>query len=93
VMAVYVDNMRSQTGKWAGHMVADTREELEEMAKAIGLRPEWIQRPGTRLEHYDVTPAKRWAAIRAGAIPVTWRQMARIIARNEQEQHDERHVG
>ncbi|TDX78704.1 uncharacterized protein DUF4031 [Rathayibacter sp. PhB151] len=85
-MSVYVDDMdrratvpngaRTVTGVWS-HMYADTHEELEAMARTIGLRPSWIQHPGTLREHYDVTAPRKAAAIAAGAIPVTWREASR----------------
>lgn len=78
-MAVYVDNanirasvsdaLRTVHGVWC-HMTADTRPELDEMADAIGMQRSWIQYPGTWQEHYDVTRARRQAAVAAGAIEV-----------------------
>lgn len=76
-MTVYVDDMmlradvpngaRIVRGIWC-HMFADTREELDAMADTIGMRRTWIQKPGTPREHYDVTKARREAAIKAGAV-------------------------
>lgn len=75
-MTVYVDDMLAEAvvpnrgrmvrGRWC-HMFADTREELDAMARRIGLKPTWIQYPGTPKEHYDVTEPRRAAAIAAGA--------------------------
>jgi hypothetical protein len=56
-------------------MTADTHDELEEMARKVGLKPEWIQKPGTTREHYDMNPAKRRKAVAFGAIELTWREM------------------
>jgi hypothetical protein len=57
------------------HMVADTEEELDEMAKKIGLRLAWKQgneerKKGTvgALVHYDIAESKRRLAISNGAI-------------------------
>lgn len=82
-MAVYVDDMlvradvpngnRVVRGRWS-HMTADTTDELNAMADAIGMRRAWIQYPGTWKEHYDVTLFKRALAIKAGAIEVTMRE-------------------
>jgi len=79
-VSVYVDNFevpadvpngaRAVRGVWS-HMTADTSEELLEMARRIGLRPEWIQHAGTWKEHFDVTLAKKRLAIAAGAIEVS----------------------
>ncbi len=77
-MGVYVDalivypvSMMSAATQRAGsrhghrwcHMIADTESELHAMAQRIGLRRAWFQR-----DHYDLTPPRRDAAIRAGAI-------------------------
>lgn len=49
---------------------------LHDFAQKIGLNRAWFQK-GT-LPHYDVTDALRERAIKAGAIDVTWRQMAEM---------------
>ena len=59
-MTVYVDNMhryarvdrgsgRVVTGRWS-HLLADDSAELAGFAARLGLRPEWIQFPGTARE-------------------------------------------
>lgn len=94
-MTVYVDNMfRRQDvkngrnlvrGTWC-HMMADTHEELEAMARLIGMRPEWIQYPGTYKEHYDVTKERRALALKNGAVELpigpAWRD---FLARKKQQ--------
>lgn len=82
-MAVYVDDMMlpavvrsgpfSVRGVWC-HMTADTTEELLAMAARIGLRPSWIQYPGTWKEHFDVTVPRRKRALAAGAVEVGVRE-------------------
>ncbi|MBR8507411.1 DUF4031 domain-containing protein [Burkholderia cenocepacia] len=77
-MTVYVDDMyRSPVGRFGrmkmSHLIADTTDELA-MAREIGVKPKWIQHPGTRDEHFDIAISKRAAAIAAGAIPITYRQ-------------------
>lgn len=57
------------------HMVADSREELETMARKLGLKKEWIQESKREtgigsLVHYDVSKSKRGTAIKLGAIPL-----------------------
>ncbi len=74
-MSVYVDNMRTPFRRGArrllmSHMLADSTEELEGMARNLGLSPAWIQYPGTHREHYDVCASKRELAIRHGACEV-----------------------
>lgn len=84
-MTVYVDNMFARAdvqngptvvrGVWC-HMMADSHDELEAMARQLGLKPSWIQYPGTWREHYDVTKSMRAAAVRRGAVELpidkTW---------------------
>ncbi len=88
-MAVYVDQIvnygesvkrRLGSARWC-HMTADTKDELHEMADLIGLRRSWFQ-PGDGVAtwHYDITPNKRAAAIRHGAVEVDVRQMGSIIS-------------
>lgn len=87
-MTVYVDDMfkparvrnghRSVTGEWC-HMQADTREELDAMADKIGLRRSWIQYPDDDVKrHYDVTRPRRAAAVAAGAIELTMRELSML---------------
>lgn len=58
------------------HMSADTLEELHAVARKIGLRREWFQDHRT-MPHYDLTPTRREAALRAGAVFVSGREQAR----------------
>lgn len=86
-MSVYVDRF-APTGKFGVtfvcHMVADTHEELEEMARNLRLSKSWIQKPGTPSEHYDLNEGKRFTAVHYGAIEVTWREMAAIFQRKRE---------
>lgn len=76
-MSVYVDNMRRRArvgrldARWS-HLFADTTEELVLFATALGMRPQWIQHPGTHREHFDLTDARRERAIRLGAQQITY---------------------
>lgn len=71
-MTVYVDELRRYPRgprcfrDGACHMMADTLEELHAMAARIGLRRAWFQPRSS--PHYDLTPAKREAALAAGAV-------------------------
>ena len=74
-MSVYVDPLFDTEGmseNWpfpqACHMMADTIEELYDMADKLKLKRNWIQ--CTSLVHFDLTKGKRWQAIRHGAIEV-----------------------
>jgi hypothetical protein len=86
-VTVYVDNMRrrqsingSRPAYWS-HMLADTHEELMSMAAEMGLRPEWLQHPGTHREHFDVTDTKRAQAVGFGAVQINYpHDTGRILA-------------
>lgn len=81
-MPVYVDDMRANFGRMIMcHMIADTREELLSMARAIGVDEKWIQYPNTPKEHFDIALSKKSLAIQNGAIEVTWRQCAMMERR------------
>jgi hypothetical protein len=102
-VAVYVDplftmesrnaqafRVGTRTGHRWCHMFADTPEELHALAERIGMRRAWADDHDGDGGHYDLTPPKRVAAIRAGAIPVEtaiavaiWRvHRAFLIVRN-----------
>lgn len=79
-MTVYVDDMKATFGRMTMcHMVADTTQELLAMADRIGVNRRWIQKPGTRHEHFDICMSKRAKAIEAGATPITVRQTVELI--------------
>lgn len=84
-MAVYVDNMYlSPMGRFGrmkmSHMVADTEEELYEMARAIGLNTKWVQHAemGKGWIHFDVSMQYRERAVHLGAIELTMRELGRM---------------
>jgi hypothetical protein len=81
-VSVYVDDMyRYEMGQFGrmkmSHMIADTHDELVEMADRIGVARRWIQKPGTNSEHFDIAMSKRRLAIEHGAIELTLRQLVR----------------
>jgi hypothetical protein len=81
---VYIDDMyNSPIGKFGrmkmSHMMADTTEELLEIADKIGLARKWIQYPGTNREHFDVCMSKRKKAIQFGAKEITWRELGEMV--------------
>ena len=85
-MAVYVDNWSAPFGRMMMcHMIADTTEELLVMCDRIGVQRKWIQKPGTHWEHFDVCLSKRKAAIAAGAIELSPKDLVRrMVAKKEQ---------
>jgi hypothetical protein len=90
-MTVYVDDFQTQarvgriSARWS-HLCCgpfDDPAELHEFADRIGLRRSWYQGPPKHpwpRSHYDVTEAKRQEAIKAGAVPITWRDLGRQVA-------------
>lgn len=80
-MTVYVDELQRYPTKIrcfvAGscHLMADTVDELHELAQRIGLRREWFQPLSS--PHYDLTASKREKALAAGAVFVPAREQAR----------------
>ena len=54
-------------------MLADTDDELHDMAETLGLKLAWFQG-----DHYDVSLAKRKIAVSMGAKEVTSRDLVEI---------------
>lgn len=76
-MSVYVDDMKAPFGRMVMcHMLADSSDELHEMAARIGVARKWCQFEGTPREHYDISKGKRLLAVQLGAIQVTQRKLA-----------------
>ena len=72
---------RYRMGQYRGmkmsHMVADTRSELFAMVDRIGLDRRWIQYPDLPKRcHFDISLSKRRLAVAAGAVEITWRELA-----------------
>ena len=56
----------------AAHMMSTSPgdkgfRELVSFARRLGLKPSWIQYPGTRRQHLDLTEGKRRLAVALGA--------------------------
>lgn len=82
-MTVYVDDMRAKFGRMVMcHMLADTDQELHDMAERIGVARRWWQSPAkTSGSHYDIALTKRALAIQHGAVEITLRQAAAMNMR------------
>lgn len=79
-MSVYVDDAQLPYGRMLMcHMLADTVEELDEMADRIGVHRRWRQKTGTDREHYDICLSKRELAVKAGAEEITMHEVGRLI--------------
>ena len=80
-MSVYVDDMEAPFGRMKMcHMIADSTDELLAMADTIGVARKWIQKAGTPREHFDIALGKKRLAIEAGAKPISWGDLGRMIA-------------
>lgn len=82
-MSVYIDDMekpyrnRPDRIYKLNHMIADSVDELHEMAQKIGLKSQWFQPKS--FPHYDVTIAKKKEAIKLGAEAVSTRELIQKI--------------
>ena len=77
-MTVYVDNYNAPFGRMIMcHMVADTLDELHAMADKIGVARKWFQ--DHRTPHYDICKSKQELAFKHGALPVTARELVKIV--------------
>lgn len=85
---VYVDDMNAKFGRMIMcHMIADTTQELLEMADKIGVARKWIQDAGTYQEHFDICLTKRKKAIELGAKAINMRELAKMtLARRDKPQ-------
>lgn len=85
---VYVDNFQGRYGRMIMcHMIADTRQELLEMADRIGVERKWIQEYGTRREHFDISQTKKKLAIENGAVEINMRRLASMTASRDFESY------
>lgn len=77
-MPVYVDNFNAKYGRMTMcHMIADTTEELFEMARNIGVNTKWVQDFGNNREHFDICLSKKKIAIEKGAVEIGFRELAK----------------
>jgi hypothetical protein len=90
VMTIYVDELRDvrtlighgRPGMWC-HMVSDDGlEPLHALAHRLGL-PRRAFQAHPRHPHYDLTPLLRARALALGAVEVSTRQLAKILAEKE----------
>lgn len=87
-MTVYVDDMLKDAavrngdhtvrGRWS-HLMADTTSELLDFAAGLGLHRSWLQKPGSPLEHFDITAGKRLRALELGAVQITYGEGGHLI--------------
>jgi hypothetical protein len=93
-MSVYVDGERNSFGRMKMcHMIADTLEELHDMAQRIGLRREWFQKSRSGMPHYDVCQSKRALAVKLGAVEINRRQLVELVKKHRENAAWERYGG
>ena len=85
---LYVDHARIPFRRMLmNHLLADTREELEQAIIDLGLPPGIIQHPGEPKEHLDISESKRQLALKLGAKPITGKELVEMVRRRRKE-HD-----
>ncbi len=93
-MPVYIDHAYLPFGRMKMcHMIADTLEELHQMALAIGMKIDWFQ--PTSFPHYDVCKKRRSKALELGAIEVTRKELAlhmRRLRKRKESVEPEKHM-
>jgi hypothetical protein len=85
-MTVYLDDWRQPArlgpvdDRWS-HLVADSDDELHAFAARLGMKREQFQHKVVRPHqaHYDLPERTRQKALDLGAVPVTWRQVGRMM--------------
>ncbi len=86
-MTVYCDDMARPYGRMIMcHMVADTTEELLEMAHDIGVSSRHIQYAGTPQEHFDICLTMKRKALGLGAQPITAKELVAILRRKRRKE-------
>lgn len=88
-MTVYVDDMKAKFRRFIMcHMIADTDDELHEMAEKIGIQRKWFQCPPEHYyQHYDISLTKRKMAVSLGAVEITSRELVRIMRQRKQREN------
>jgi hypothetical protein len=77
-MAVYVDDARIPYRRMLMcHMLADTLEELHEMAERLGVR-EHFEQSNRGVPHYDICRSKRRLALKLGAVEAGRREIGAL---------------
>jgi len=79
-MSVYVDSAYLPYGNMQMcHMVADSLEELHDMADRIGIQRRWFQNKPGGTPHYDISKSKRALAVQHGTIEIDNKKLVEII--------------
>jgi len=85
-MSVYVDFMKAKYRRMIMcHMMADTLEELHDMADKIGVKRKWFQVSRTGMPHYDICLSKRKLAINCGALEINRNKVVELMRKYRKE--------
>ncbi|MFP3637774.1 DUF4031 domain-containing protein [Paraburkholderia sp. SIMBA_054] len=85
MMPVYVDDMRIPYRRMLMcHMIASDDALLHDMAARLGLDRGWHEGPPLHESHYNLAQSTRDRAISFGAIAITRRQAAAMVARRRE---------
>ena len=68
-------------------MIADTRKELMDMVRIIGVQKKWIQEKDTPHEHFDICLSKKMKALKASAIEISFMELGRKTATRKLTKH------
>lgn len=80
-MSVYVDTSANPFGRMVMcHMMADTPDELRNMANRIGVALRWFQGSASA-PHFDIAKSKRELAVAAGAVELDRRAFVAMMKR------------
>ena len=83
---IYIDSMNAKYRRMTMcHMLADSEEELLDMAKKIGVNTKWIQYPGTYKCHFDICNSKKVKALELGAIEITYSELKQLLRRKKND--------
>ncbi len=91
-MTTYVDDAKNPYGPLIlSHCTSDSKEELFEMMKNIGISLKHFQNENDYKWHFDISQSKKDIAIRHyGAIEVTQRKMVKFI--NERRDKNDNNI-
>ncbi len=77
-MAVYVDAAKNPYGRMLMcHMLADSLDELHQMADKIGVKRKWFQ--NKNVPHYDICKSKRALAVKFGALEIQQGKVLELV--------------
>lgn len=83
---IYIDSYNAPYGRMIMcHMIADTKEELLEMADKIGVNKKWIQAEDTYHMHFDVCLKMKAKALTLGAIEVSNMELGRMLVHKREK--------